>query len=844
MNQPIPLSRRKQLVFACVVVLAFFGLLEGVLAIAGVRPVADTEDPYVGFAGMPLFVDEAQPDGSTQRVTAPNKRTLFNMQRFPIPKPPNTFRIFAVGGSTTYGHPYDDRTSFCAWLREMLRAADPERNWEVVNAGGVSYASYRDAALLEEFARYEPDLFIVYGSQNEFLERRTYGALIDANPALNRIGAIASRTRVYTAMRSILLRGRTQKLEQARARFELSGEVDALLDAVGGTRAYARDDTLAAQIAAHYEFNMRRMARIADTAGARVVFVGAGSNLKDCSPFKSEHRTGLDAVSIARCETLIVHGQRARAEGRHDAAVEALRAAVEIDHRYALAHYELGRALLAAGREADARASFVDALDEDVCPLRQTSALQAATARVAQSIAAPFVDFAQLLADSTFVRTGQRIPGEETLLDHVHPTVEANGWLAATIAGVMIDENWVQRGPGWPEAAHRAARDAIAARMDVRMQALGLRNVARVYMWGGKTEEAGRLVRQAQALDPQDHESAAILGSQAAAEGRSADAIEHYEEALAADPGLAEARNNLAVELSRAGRYQEALAHYENLLEGGGGKRWAVHANAGYACMQLGRFADAAAHYAEVVKLRPSEADGYVQLGQAWVRAGRVEDGERELRTAVRLAPRHAEAHSTLGAVLFQRGDLAGAKAAAARALQLDPDVPEGHNTMGLVHWKANELDAALREFDAELRLRPDHPEARDNRAFILASQGKVAEALVEYRESVRRRPHDPRSLNGLAWLLATHPNDTFRNGAEALRLAQRADSLTQHRHPLLLNTLAAALAENGRYDEAGRTAETAAKIARSGGEETLARDLESMAARYRAGKPTRSAAQ
>jgi hypothetical protein len=51
---------------------AFLALLEGVLALAGVQPVADTEDPYAGFsAGSPLFEREAGPDGTDEMVTAP-----------------------------------------------------------------------------------------------------------------------------------------------------------------------------------------------------------------------------------------------------------------------------------------------------------------------------------------------------------------------------------------------------------------------------------------------------------------------------------------------------------------------------------------------------------------------------------------------------------------------------------------------------------------------------------------------------------------------------------------------------------------------------------------------------
>jgi hypothetical protein len=46
-----------------------------------------------------------------------------------------------MGGSTVYGRPYDDTTSFPGWLRELLPVADLTSNWEVINTGGESYAN-------------------------------------------------------------------------------------------------------------------------------------------------------------------------------------------------------------------------------------------------------------------------------------------------------------------------------------------------------------------------------------------------------------------------------------------------------------------------------------------------------------------------------------------------------------------------------------------------------------------------------------------------------------------------------------------------------------------------------
>lgn len=193
------LSRRKKFFFALVVVPLMLVLLELGLMLGGVKPALYETDPYVGFSAyVPLFVEEKLPDGTIQYVTNDNKIRLFNRQTFLKEKPSGCYRIFSMGGSTTYGRPYDDRTSFSGWLREYLKVAATEHPWEVINAGGVSYASYRVALLMEELIQYEPDLFIIYTGHNEFLEERTYGKIKDTPASIQRISTFAARSRAAT----------------------------------------------------------------------------------------------------------------------------------------------------------------------------------------------------------------------------------------------------------------------------------------------------------------------------------------------------------------------------------------------------------------------------------------------------------------------------------------------------------------------------------------------------------------------------------------------------------------------------------------------------------------------
>ena len=109
---------------------------------------------------------------------------------------------------------------------------------------------------------------------------------------------------------------------------------------------------------------------------------------------------------------------------------------------------------------------------------------------------------------------------------------------------------------------------------------------------------------------------------------------------------------------------------------------------------------------------------------------------------------------------------------------------------------------------------------------------GRTREAVVQYREALRLNPDLAGALNNLAWVLAASPDDELRNGAEAVRLAERACELTHYGQPLFIGTLAAAYAEAGRFPEAVTTAEKVEQLATTAAKNRQLLEL------YRAGKP------
>lgn len=542
----------------------FFIGLEGALHLFGVRPVLYEEDPYVGFAAnVPLFVEETGEGGSGMMVTARNKTRLFNRQRFPESKRNDTYRIFCLGGSTTHGRPYDDSTSFCGWLRELLPAIDSSRTWEVINGGGVSYASYRSALLAEELIGYEPDLFIVYSGHNEFLEKRTYGGLIAMPRPLRSAASVVARTRLYAILQQAWRGLHSDDDAQGTERYQLAEEVETQLDASVGPDAYRRDDELRKQVLAHYRFNIARTVDIARSAGAETILVTPASNLRHCTPFKSEHPEGFTADDLDRWQDLYDRAQTAEAEGSLAIALTAVEQSLVIDDRYAQAHYLRGRILAGLERYDDARLAFERAREEDVCPLRALAASNEILAEVARDRRVPLVDFAGWVED----RAVDGIAGADLFLDHVHPTIATHRELALLLLETLRDEGILALNAEWDGPTVTDVSRRVEAGLDREAHGRALLNLSKVLGWAGKLEEADRTALLALSEAPDLAETHYQAGLTAQLLGRLDDAIEHYRQVIHLAPEAVTAHGNLAAALEANGETLQAILHYRRAIE-------------------------------------------------------------------------------------------------------------------------------------------------------------------------------------------------------------------------------------------------------------------------------------
>ncbi len=224
----------------------------------------------------------------------------------------------------------------------------------------------------------------------------------------------------------------------------LPDEVDEELNHTIGPSDYHRDDAWKRNVVAHYESNLRRMIAIARNAGAKIVFVSPASNEKNCSPFKSEHAPEFSPLESDRFQSLLTDAQMASGSGDHNLAVKLLEQARSLDPDFADMQYQLGRAYLELDQQPEALTALRRAINTDVCPLRAVDEIENAIAKVTQDYSVPRVDFLKKLRAYSEQKFNTSILGEETFLDHVHPTIEVNRQLAMWIIEELQEQKLVQ----------------------------------------------------------------------------------------------------------------------------------------------------------------------------------------------------------------------------------------------------------------------------------------------------------------------------------------------------------------------------------------------------------------
>jgi tetratricopeptide (TPR) repeat protein len=276
--------------------------------------------------------------------------------------------------------------------------------------------------------------------------------------------------------------------------------------------------------------------------------------------------------------------------------------------------------------------------------------------------------------------------------------------------------------------------------------------------------------------NPITHES---LAAALFERGRLAEAIHHHKQAIELRPDFAEAYNNLGDALATQGQRQESIPYFEKALD-----------------------------------IKPGYAEAHNNLGTVLTDLGRSSDAVEHYMKALEIKPDYPEAHNNLANLLRSQGKLAAAVEHYQQALKLNPYLAEAHFNLAMTLANQNRPTEAIEHFQHVLEIKSDYAEAHYQLGDMLQQSGRFKAAIAHYQSVLKLAPEHLGARNNLAWLLATCPEESLRSGDMAVEVALQADRISGGKSPEILDTLAASLAEAGRFTEAVATAKQAIELA------------------------------
>ena len=276
---------------------------------------------------------------------------------------------------------------------------------------------------------------------------------------------------------------------------------------------------------AQFNESVRTMVADCRAAGVPVILVKLGANLRDCPPFKSEHRAGLSAdQERAWQDAFEAAGLAAATDLR--LALDRYREAEAIDGEHALLAYRIARTLDRLGQKSEALRYYLKARELDVCPLRIIQPLEEVLSRIAADNGTPLVDAAALLA----AQAPDAIPGFDCYLDHVHPNIGGHQRIARALAAEARLRRLTPGAIAWQEEARQHAYAAHLKQLGPRYLADGRRRVVWLDTWARRQ----RLVDE---TPPREAQGYVRLGFRCLDLGDEEGAWKALDQALLHDPG-------------------------------------------------------------------------------------------------------------------------------------------------------------------------------------------------------------------------------------------------------------------------------------------------------------------
>ncbi len=206
------------------------------------------------------------------------------------------------------------------------------------------------------------------------------------------------------------------------------------------------------------------------------------------------------------------------------------------------------------------------------------------------------------------------------------------------------------------------------------------------------------------------------------------------------------------------------------------------------------------------------------------------------LQKSVAIYPDFFDSNLVLGRILRANGRYSEALIHFEKAAQLEPQNSWVFHDIATTYMKMGRASDAIPPLLRAIELEPQHAFYMDDLGVVLGPNspgpGAISNLLAtaqsdpagfdRFMEGVRFDTNHVVLINNIAWYFATNPNPNLRNGKYAIRLATRACEITGYKSHSDVLALAAAYAEDSRFDDAISTVQLASALVPAAGQTDL----------------------
>lgn len=493
--------RRWRKVAAVLLVPALLGASELALRIFGIAP--DYEQTFAAFlpTGAPFF-EVSRRDGKQYWSTSPLFRLKAAPAGFLVPRPDNKFRIVVLGASTTGGYPFAHPGSFPRFLEAMLNGLNHALEFEVVNMGIPGIGSGEAAFYLGQALDADPDLVVVYTGHNDFDRHLSLSGRSLPSPFSLRLRYVLMKSSLYRLVTATIVRFLGREGDGSNLYYIQKRRAGMMPD----REEPFWSDAERRQVERRFEENLASMISRCKARGVPLIVCTLVCNRRDFSPGGAAHSGRLSPEDLAAWNRYFEAGRSASALGLYEQALAHFRRAAAIDDGHAYLRFDLARTMLSMGGDEAMASEFQAAVDLDDLPLRAVSAINRS---IREQSSKEGIAVADVERGFDLVSAGG-IPGDDLILDHVHPCLEGNILIARIVFEEAIESGLIPVSGDRERVAMEAAKSCRRS-IPARYVSDSYLHLAVYQDRLGRTARARDLCRRALEMDPDNEDLRTLL---------------------------------------------------------------------------------------------------------------------------------------------------------------------------------------------------------------------------------------------------------------------------------------------------------------------------------------------